>query len=52
MMPIFSDSDHINIFGRDLYFDDILIILLLYFLYTQGVKDIYLFIVLILLLLS
>lgn len=44
--------DHINILGIDLFFDDILLILLIYFLYTQGVTDIYLFIVLILLLLS
>ena len=44
--------DHINIFGIDLFSDDILLILLIYFLYTEGVKDIYLFIVLILLLLS
>lgn len=44
--------DHINILGMDLFSDDILIILLIYFLYAEGVKDIYLFIVLILLLLS
>ena len=52
MMLFPTNFDHMNVFGMDLYFDDILIILLLYFLYTQGVKDIYLFIVLILLLLS
>ena len=44
--------DHINILGIDLFSDDILLILLIYFLYSEGVKDIYLFIVLILLLLS
>ena len=44
--------DHVNIFGIDLFSDEILLILLIYFLYTEGVKDIYLFIVLILLLLS
>ena len=44
--------DHINILGIDLFSDDILLILLIYFLYTQGITDIYLFIVLILLLLS
>lgn len=44
--------DHLNLFGIDLFFDDILLILLIYFLYTEGVKDIYLFFVLILLLLT
>lgn len=44
--------EHINILGIDLFSDDILLILIIYFLYTEGVKDIYLFIVLILLLLS
>ena len=44
--------NHINILGIDLFSDDILLILLIYFLYTEGVKDIYLFIILILLLLS
>ena len=52
MIPVPLNFDHLNVFGKDLYFDDILIILLLYFLYTQNVKDIYLFIILILLLLS
>ena len=33
--------DHINIFGIDLFSDDILLILLIYFLYTEGVKDIH-----------
>lgn len=46
------DFNHINILGIDLFSDDILLILLIYFLYTEGVKDIYLFIILILLLLS
>ena len=44
--------EHINILGIDLFTDDILLILLIYFLYTEGVKDIYLFIVLILLLIG
>lgn len=47
-----SKLDHIDILGIDLYFDDILLILLIYFLYTEGVKDIYLFFVLVLLLLT
>ena len=38
--------------GITLYFDDILIIILLIFLYNQGVKDQLLFISLIMLLLS
>lgn len=41
-----------NIFGIKLYFDDILLISLIFFLYTECVKDDYLFISLILLLLS
>lgn len=41
-----------EIFGLILYFDDILIICLLFFLYEEGVKDQELFISLILLLLS
>lgn len=41
-----------EIFGLKLYFDDILIICLLFFLYEEGVKDQELFISLILLLLS
>ena len=41
-----------EIFGISLYFDDILLICLIFFLYNEGVKDQYLFIALILLLLS
>ena len=41
-----------HIAGITLYFDDILIICLLFFLYSEGVKDEMLFISLILLLLS
>lgn len=44
--PIFE------IFGIKLFFDDILLISLIFFLYTEGVKDQNLFIALILLLLS
>ena len=41
-----------EIFGLKLFFDDILIICILYFLYTEKIKDEELFICLILLLLS
>lgn len=41
-----------EIFGLKLYFDDILLICLIFFLYEEGVKDQELFISLILLLLS
>lgn len=41
-----------EIFGVKLFFDDILLICLIFFLYNEGVKDQYLFISLILLLLS
>ncbi len=42
----------LEILGIKLYFDDILIIGLLFFLYNEGVKDEFLFIILILLLLG
>ena len=41
-----------ELFGLKLYFDDIIIMSLLFFLYSEGVKDDELFISLILLLLS
>lgn len=41
-----------ELFGLKLYFDDILLVCLLFFLYNEGVKDEGLFIALILLLLS
>ncbi len=41
-----------SLFGINLYFDDILLIFLIWFLYDEGVKDEGLFIALILLLLS
>ena len=49
-----SDKDNIlfEIFGLKIYFDDILIICILLFLYQEGIRDEYLFISLILLLLS
>lgn len=47
-----NGNPFINIFGLDLYSDDILIICILLSLYLEGVKDQMLFISLILLLLS
>ena len=47
-----SSEYFFEIFGLRLYFDDILIICILYFLYTEGVQDQELFLCLILLLLS
>lgn len=41
-----------NIMGITLYFDDLLILCLLFFLYSEGVKDEMLFIALILLLID
>ena len=46
------DSQYFEIFGLKLYFDDLLLICLIIFLYNEGVKDQFLFISLILLLLS
>ena len=45
-------EDYFEIFGLKLHFDDLLIIALLFFLYQEEVKDTYLYIALILLLLS
>lgn len=47
-----EDREFFEIMGIKLYFDDILIICLLFFLYTEDVQDEWLFIALILLLLS
>lgn len=47
-----NNSQYVNILGITLQFDDILLICLLLFLYTEGVQDEMLFVVLILLLLS
>lgn len=47
-----SENSLFEFFGIKLYFDDILLICLIFFLYNEGVKDEYLFIVLVLLLLS
>ena len=52
--PIFSDIEEpiFEIFGIELYLDDIIILGLLFFLYKEGVQDEMLFITLILLLVS
>ncbi len=47
-----EDSPLFQIFGLNLYFDDILLVCLIWFLYQEGVKDEGLFMALILLLLS
>ena len=47
-----NDKPIFEIFGLQLYMDDILILCLLYFLYEENVKDELLFIALLLLLLS
>lgn len=47
-----ADSEYFEIFGLKLYFDDILLICMIFFLYSEGVEDQMLFISLILLLLS
>ena len=47
-----NDNSIFEIFGIKLHSDDILLICLIFFLYKEGVKDEYLFISLILLLLS
>ncbi len=46
------DSSFFEIFGLKLYFDDILLICMIFFLYSEGVEDQMLFIALILLLIS
>ncbi len=47
-----SSEEYFEILGLKLHFDDLLIIALLFFLYKEEVKDTYLYIALILLLLS
>ncbi len=51
-LPIGNEDFCFEFFGIKLYFDDILLICLLLFLYNEGVKDQFLFISLIMLLLS
>ena len=47
-----NNKELFEIFGLKIYFDDLLILCILIFLYQEGVKDEYLFISLILLLLN
>jgi len=47
-----DDTQFFEIFGIKLFFDDILLICLIFFLYNEGVKDQSLFLSLIMLLLS
>ena len=47
-----ENNDFFEIFGLKLYFDDILLICIILFHYNEGVKDQWLFVTLILLLLS
>lgn len=47
-----SNEPIFELFGIQLFFDDILLISLIFFLYNEGVQDQFLFIALILLLLS
>ena len=47
-----EDRQYFDVFGIKLYFDDILLISLIFFLYSEGLQDPNLFICLILLLLS
>ena len=47
-----NDDYFFELFGLKLYFDDVLLICLIFFLYQEGVKDEELFISLVLLLLS
>ena len=47
-----EDRDCFEIMGIKLYFDDILLICIIFFLYSEGVQDDMLFMALILLLLS
>lgn len=47
-----KEPEIIELFGLKLHFDDILLICLIFFLYNEGVKDPYLFISLVLLLMS
>ncbi len=47
-----SDTVWLDLFGIKLYFDDVLILSLLYFLYKEDVKDEGLFLALVMLLIS
>lgn len=48
----YNDNEYFEIFGIHLFFDDILILCLLFFLYEENVNDQLLFVALLLLLMS
>ena len=48
----YNDTEYFNLFGLSLHIDDLLILALLFFLYQEGIDDLYLYIALILLLLN
>jgi len=48
----FKEEPIFEILGVQLYYDDVLLICLIFFLYLEGIKDYYLFLVLILILLT
>lgn len=52
MTSLYDYEQSFNIFGLKLHFDDLLILGLLFLLYEEDVKDNYLYIVLLMLLLS
>ncbi len=54
LLPFFdnTDSEYIELFNMKFYFDDLLILCLLFFLYKENVHDEILYVILILLLLS
>ena len=54
LLPFFdnTDSEYIELFNMKFYFDDLLILCLLLFLYKENVHDEILYVILILLLLS
>ena len=47
-----SEKPFLEFMGFSLYFDDILLLCLLFFLYQEGVQDMYIYLALVLLLMS
>lgn len=47
-----TEKPFLEFMGISLYFDDILILCLLFFLYQEGVQDMYIYLALVLLLMS
>lgn len=48
----YSDSEYFDVFGLKLHIDDLLILALIFFLYKEGIEDMYLYIALFLLLIN